>query len=312
MPPEIKVDRERANAVFDELGPTPRLCIDYLRSAQINQYKWDTKTAISALTTSKLEQLFIDTNSLTMDNTSHKIYLISRRDRENVSSLATVSPITSSIKLRLAIHFQTLELHEQIRLYKYFSKVPGSSEMAGIFFEAAGQRCLQGGVELEFVPMVQLASSLTGKPQWNSSHVLFLNNAELERSRQEALQQRQPLVIPKHLEYVKHEPSMPIKSNIIYVPEWTSQVALNSFIVMNNHLYIFQFTIGGEHSIKPELMNFVCRYPELPSMDNWHLIFIIPPNHILKCQQPRGREMRELHPYSAVIDLDKWYKGMRH
>ena len=72
--------------------------------------------------------------------------------------------------------------------------------MAGIFFEAAGQRCLQGGVELEFVPMVQLASSSTSKPQWHSSHILFPNNAELERLRQEALQQRQPLVIPKHLE----------------------------------------------------------------------------------------------------------------
>lgn len=183
--------------------------------------------------------------------------------------------------------------------------------MAGIFFEAAGQRCLQGGVELEFVPMVQLASSSTSKPQWHSSHILFPNNAELERLRQEALQQRQPLVIPKHLEYAKHEPSLPIKSNIIYVPELTSQVALNSFIVMNNHLYIFQFTIGGEHSIKPELMNFICRYPELPSMDNWHFIFILPPNHILKRQQPPEREMRELHLYSAVIDLDKWYKGMR-
>ncbi len=147
MPPEIKLDRECVNAIFDELGPTPRLCIDYLRSAQIEQYKWDIKTAISALTTNKLERLFLDAKSLTIDNTSHKIYLISRRDRENVSSLAIVSPITSSIKFRLASHFQSLELREKIRLYKFFSKVFDSSAMAGVFFEAAGQRCLQGGVE---------------------------------------------------------------------------------------------------------------------------------------------------------------------
>ena len=306
MPPEIKVDRERVNAVFDELGPTPRLCIDYLRSAQIEQYERDIKTAISALTTSELEQLFIDTNSLTMNNTSHKIYLISRRDRKNVSSLAIVFPITSSIKFRLASHFQTLKLREQIRLYKSFSEVPESRVMAGIFFEAAGQQCLQGGMDLKLVRMVQLASS---KPQWHSSHVPFPNNAELERLRQDALQQQQPLIIPKDLEireYTKHGLTSPIESNVIYVPGSINQEAIDSFVVMNGLLYIFQFTIGEEHDVKPGLMDLVRGYPELPSMANWRFIFIIPPNHILKCPQPWSLELRKLHPYSAVLNLGKW------
>jgi hypothetical protein len=130
-----------------------------------------------------------------MDTLSHKIWLISRQDREDVYSGAVVSPITSYIKSRLVNHFRTLEHREQIRLYKYFSKVPESRKVAGIFFEAATQQCFQRGVNLEFIQMVRPASSTSesGKPRWHSSHVVFPNDAELEHSRQQALQNRQLL-----------------------------------------------------------------------------------------------------------------------
>jgi hypothetical protein len=41
------------------------------------------------------------------------------------------------------------------------------------------------------------------------------------------------------------------------VSESTNQVALDSFIVMNNLLYIFQSTIDEEHKIKTGLIDFV-------------------------------------------------------
>lgn len=226
-----------------------------------------------------------------MDGHSHKICLISREDRENVYSSAIVSPIASTIKSRLANHFRTLEHREQIRLYKHFSNVPDLRAMADIFLEAAGQRCLQHRVTLHLVPMVRLPSRKRNR--WHTTSHVCLRNATLERSRQQAVEQGQTLIIPKDLqikEYAKHGPLSPITPNVIYVPELTNQ-ALDCFIVMNDLLYIFQFTIGG---IKPGLIDFVDKYPELPSKDNWRFVFIVPPTgkHELICSQPQSQKLQ--------------------
>jgi len=151
---------ESVNRVFNELGPTPQLCINYLRyHDRIEQCRWDVQKAILNLTTSELLRLFQDSCSLTMDAVLHKICLISRQNRENVYSRPIVSPITSFIKSRLANRFRTLERGEQIHLYKYLFKVPGSRATAGIFFKAAAQGCSQDGVTLELLPMMRLPAS---------------------------------------------------------------------------------------------------------------------------------------------------------
>ena len=41
-----------------------------------------------------------------------------------------------------------------------------------------------------------------------------------------------------------------IKLNVFYVPKSLNQVALDSFIILNGYLYIFQITIASSHSIK--------------------------------------------------------------
>ena len=309
LPPGTNL-HESVNRVFNELGPTPLLCIDYLCShdqIKLEKYRQDVQEAVSNLTTSELQRLLQDSRSLTMNAVSHKICLISRQDRENVYSRAIVSPITSSIKLRLANRFRTLERGEQIRLYKYLSKVPGSTATAGIFFEAAAQGCFQDGVTLELLPMVRLPSSQrTNNPRWYSSHV-FLHNATLEAARQQALQERQSLNIPRDLpieEYTDDGPSS-IISDVIYVPELTNQVALVSFILTKDLLYIFQFEIGKDYDTKPGLIDFIRKCPGPPSMDKCRFVFIHPPNNTLVCPQPRNLEMQELHPCSAVLDFDK-------
>ncbi len=242
-----------------------------------------------------------------MDAGLHKICLISRQNRENVYSRPIVSPITSFIKSRLANRFRTLERGEQIHLYKYLFKVPGSRATAGIFFKAAAQGCSQDGVTLELLPMVRLPSSRRRKnyPRWHSSHI-FLHNATLEAARQQALRERQSLNIPQHLpivEYTDNGPSS-IVSNVIYVAESTNQVALDSFILINDLLYIFQFSIGNVHDIKTGLIDFIHKCPGPLSIDNCRFVFIHPPNHTLVCPRPRKLEMQGLHPCSAVLDFN--------
>ncbi|KAF8627245.1 hypothetical protein AX15_004464 [Amanita polypyramis BW_CC] len=307
LPPGMILN-ESVNRVFNELGPTPRLCIDYLRSrGRIEKYRQDVQEAISNLTISELQRLLQDSRSLKMDAVSHMICLISRKDREDVYSRAIVSPITSSIMSRLANRFRTLGRGEQIRLYKYLSKVPESRATAGIFFEAAAQGCFQDGITLELLPMVRLPSSQPkNNPRWYSSHV-FLHNATLEAARQQALQERQSLNIPRDLpieEYTDDGLSS-IMPDVIYVPELTNQVALDSFILTKDLLYIFHFSIGKDHDIKPGLIDFIRKCPGPLSMDKCRFVFIHPPNHTLICPQPRKSEMWELHPWSAVLDLNK-------
>jgi hypothetical protein len=311
LPPGTDL-HESVNRVFNELGPTPRLCIDYLCSPgqiELEQHRQDVQEAISNLTISDLQRLLQDSRSLTMNAVSHKLCLISRQDRENVYSRPIVSPITSSIKSRLANRFRTLERGEQIRLYKYLSKVPGSRAMAGIFFEAAAQGCFRDGVTLELLPMVR-SSQGKNNPRWYSSHV-FLHNETLEVARQQALlQERQSLIIPRDLPIVEYTDDGPssIISDVIYVPELTNQVALDSFIQTKvgteDLLYIFQFSVGKDHDIKPGLIDFIRKCPGPPSMDMCRFVLVHPPNHTLVCPQPRKLEMQELHPCSAVLDFD--------
>ena len=164
---------------------------------------------------------------------------------------------------------------EQIRLYKYFSKVPESRKTVGIFYEAAGQRRLQEGITLELLPMVRLPSSQRkGNSRWYSSHV-FHHNEILEAARQQALQEPQSLNIPRDLpidEYTDNGLSS-VMPDVIYVPESTSQVALDSSILTKDLHYIFQFSIAKHHDIKPGLINLTRKCPEL-SMDQCRFIFI--------------------------------------
>ncbi|KAF8643227.1 hypothetical protein AX14_009585, partial [Amanita brunnescens Koide BX004] len=92
--------------------------------------------------------------------------------------------------------------------------------------------------------MVHLPQSQTNpQPRWYSSHSLFRNET-LEVSRQKAFKALVPIhVMPSRvLEYMDDGPKS-IESGVFYVPELTNQVALDSFILLNGVLHVFQFTV---------------------------------------------------------------------
>lgn len=96
-------DHAGINDVFNRFGPVPRLCIDiFSQAGQFQQYQEDVRKAISNITLEQLARLFEDASSLHSDDISHKICLISREDRNDVTSDPIASPITSSIQTRLA------------------------------------------------------------------------------------------------------------------------------------------------------------------------------------------------------------------
>jgi len=145
----------------------------------------------------------------------------------------------------------------------------------------------------------------TAQPQWHSSHVsLQVHDPSLEASRQKALKQSLVIDIRPHqtVEFTDDGPS-PVLPDVFYVPAATNHEALDSFILLNGHLYIFQFTVGMKHDIKPGLIHFLTPRQGVPSIGNWRFVFVIPPNLILKCPRPWRLELRQLHPYSVVVSI---------
>jgi len=270
----------------------------------LDEYQDILHTAIKNITAEQLQKLTHDTSSLTMDAVSHKICGISRRIPNDIRSLPMVSPITSSVRSRLANQFRFLEQSERIHLYKLFSKVPGSRATAGVFFEAAAQQHLQGGADLELVQMVRLPKSRGGTlPRWHSGHSL-IKNASLEKLRQQALRQKFTIAIRPSQTIEYHDAGLShISQDILYVPESDNQVAIDSFIVVGDILYLFQFTIALEHDIKPGLITFLGKCQGLPPMDNWCFVFVVPPNSSLIAPQPWSLQLRKLRPYTSVIQL---------
>ncbi|KAF8664341.1 hypothetical protein AX14_006746 [Amanita brunnescens Koide BX004] len=296
-------DHAGINDVYDRFGPVPRLCIDIFgKIDQFEQYKVDVCKAISNITLEYLARLFEDASSLHPDDIFHKICLISRKDRNNVASVPIASPITSSIQTRLAGQIRKLERQDQIRLYKRFEKVPDSRGLASILFEAAAQNSLGDGMQLDLIRMVRKSDPQPGdQPQWHSSH-LCIADPTLEGFRQEAIKQGTKILIdPSQVLEYDEGGLESITSNVYYVPELTNTVALDSFILQDGRLYIFQFTVGHKHDIKEGLLKFQLQCTNLPPIGLWCFVFIVPPNLILKCPYPRSKELQKLHLYSAVV-----------
>jgi hypothetical protein len=155
----LKTDVKAVLEIYETLGPTPCLCIEFPSEPQLLPvYKNQLNDAISNITTDKLEQLTQDSSQLIMDTTqvSHKLCLIRCHDRNDVLSEPIVSPITDSIKSRLSNQLRNLQQAERIRLFQQLDRVPGASATAGIVYEAQARYLLQQGRHLDLIPMVKL------------------------------------------------------------------------------------------------------------------------------------------------------------
>ena len=297
--PEMK--EECINLIFDRFGPTPRLCLDYGHNeARLQNYEDKVQETISGLTIEQLETWFKDSRSLSMTANSHKICLINRKS--DLPGQTVVTIITQFIEKRLANQNRTMERDDQIRLYKRLADLPQSRRLADVVFKAAGQRQLQDGIELDIMEMVRLGKSHQGSlPQWHSGHIALANKS-LNKLRKRAQHFKINIPDPKMVEYGEKGPSS-ITANVLYLPKLTNQVALDSFILFENFFYIFQFTIGKQHDIKPGLVDWYERCSGVPPITRWRFVFVIGPNQYLTCPQPRLLNLHQLQPFSAVMIL---------
>ena len=92
-----EVQRTRAEEVFLEYGPTPRLCIGFLEFPfQLNDYRDELRRAISNLTLDSLLSAVRMSENLNV-NLSHSIFLVQRKDVKNfMGTLLNPYPFPSS------------------------------------------------------------------------------------------------------------------------------------------------------------------------------------------------------------------------
>ncbi len=307
-PLEPNITERHIHETFDLLGPVPRLCIE-LSPLELEEYKTTLDRALSNITVDIIEKMIKDASVLDMDAVSHKICLLIRERRDDIHSPAIVAPITPSIKSRLSTRFRNLHRDEQIRLYKYFERVPESRKVAGIFYEAIVQSYLQDGRILKLVPMVTLdiekkrkRSEDESQHQWYSSHIVIHNSA-LEARRLKVSNGIEVDIHPNRILEYTDNGLQSIEPNVFYVPEMTNQKAFDSFVLLDGLLYIFQITVGMHHDINHGLIDVADKY-SFPPRDQWRFVFVIPPNMTLTVPRPWRLALRELCPYSAVVDVD--------
>src|ERR1700688_4530814 len=79
---------------------------------------------------------------------------------------------------------------------------------------------------------------------------------------------------------------------------------------VNGILYILQFTVGQNHSIKPGFVDFLQKCPNIPPLEEWKFVFLIPPGLTLLCPEPKSQlpGLCNLNPYSAELDLRQYLK----
>jgi len=246
----------------------------------------------------KLLSLLKPSSALSMDAVSHKFALLSRESLHAVSSKFIISPLTDAIKSRLSLQFRHMTREEQIKYYVLLSGNSRSMTLAGTMFETMGQDIIQKGTTLDIIPMVKLDKP---RKRWHSSHQPLSKSIEIYR--QDALSHRfSKKIVPSRTEEFYDNDELLIIDGVFYRPIKTNQKILDSFIMLGNELFVFQFTIAQTHDIKLGLIDFFKRCSSVPALENWKFVFIID-KQTVKCPQPQ--ELAGLDLYSAVMDVKK-------
>ncbi|KAH9166711.1 hypothetical protein EDB89DRAFT_1910472 [Lactarius sanguifluus] len=232
--------------MYYQYGPTPRICFDFLcNEALLFAHEARYESALGKLSLQKLGYMASKKVNSGMDDESHTLVLVTRLlvdgDGDGKFSHSRLEPVTRMIKLKL-----------QNKLRKEtLANVEGTRRIAGIVYESLAQDMLEEKIALKLVPMVKRELGKSGRrlkfPRWLSDHG---GGANLSLVR--------PIdIMPvKMFVYTASGLDHPIENMVYYALEAQNQVAFDSFIMAEGKLYIFQFTIGSDHSMKEEIVRF--------------------------------------------------------
>lgn len=280
---------------------------------KLKTYKDEISTALKELTLQSFHIMTYRLQDLDMDDISCKLYLIKRRDINDVGSRFEITYITDHIRSRLAICMRNYDGDQQINFYRNFAFISATRRvLASQVFELFLQQHFQRRIFIDYTPMVRLdqpEGDRQRKLQWHTSHDP-IKNQELETKRQIALHYRATLdVHPSGTcnyddqDFRRFVPT----PDIYYVPMRENSAVMDPFIYHDGYLFIFRFTASEEHSIDTELISQLNECASFPPRSNWRFVFIISDDvKVLKCRYSRSCELQELelNPFSSKVKME--------
>jgi hypothetical protein len=179
--------------------------------------------------------------------------------------------------------------------------------MCSTLFEAIGLCIVLEGLDITLLPMVRLPQNpdVKSHPRWYTSHA-SLTNETLEAQCQQALRRSEAIQFPPATtQEFKADEILSLREGVFFVPVSGDQEALDAFLLLHGILYILQFTVGQNHDIKPGFVKFLQKCQNVPPLEKWKFVFLIPPGTTLLCPEPKSElpGLCKLNPYSAELDL---------
>lgn len=92
------------------------------------------------------------------------------------------------------------------------------------------------------------------------------------------------------------------KNNVYYVPVAENEAAVDSFIVHDDHLYLFQFTSSPHHGANRRLIDTLARLTSLPPPERRYFIFVVPQDLARRFSCPQSDSLLD-RPYVAKIEV---------
>ena len=223
---------------------------------------------------------------------SHFIILVKRECVDDLHKF-TIEPISLSVNRQLRQQLMKNEQKEQLRTYLLHETFQRSR--IGLIFESMAQFHLQEQADLDLVRMVREPGQRGGNARWVSKRGSGTSSGT-----------RLSLKPVDVIEYKGNWPSS-IKEDVFYVPSNPNQVALDSFILIKQVLYIFKMTIATKHSIKEGIMKFLS-HSQFKKL-KWYFVFVIPQGSLVLYSEENIAKMKlfwdKATPFTAEIDVDK-------
>jgi hypothetical protein len=297
----------KVQSAFDHLGPTAWFCLDFVRNPrQVVAYESHRDAELGKLSMGDLKKAITDSSTLEFRG-SHSIFIIRRRtpelppSHEHYLQEYTIEPITPYILQKLKYKLMDAQQEQQLDLYQTLESALQTRQLASLVYEMIGHRIFRSKIDLTLVPMVMNRNPKRKLTWWHSQ---FLGDLGPMDSKGVFSITFSP---PDIARYNWPGPSV-IKPLVYYIPEASNQTAFDSFVMDNEILFLFQFTIASSHGIKPGMMDFLSQQLLQTTLQGKELcfVFIIPPGHKVECPKASDDKLeefwRKVMLYSATLD----------
>jgi hypothetical protein len=277
--------------MHDRFGPTPRICYNLpenLNDPGLTGHKSRFQFALGNLSLKALRKMILNASELNLSTVSEMLFLVKRvpekrlrranLEFDNVSKYVypSLEPITHEVEVALR---NQLWREEQTDQFKFYSSLTSGDEstmhLAGLVFKWMGHSRLRKRIKLDLFPMMKREPGGSDQPQWHSTHGDASKTPEFSIDMQ-----------PTRMITYPGSGLETIQTGAYYVLESENQVAFDSFIIVDDTLYIFRFSMASNYPIEPEILSFLPQVSLLSRM-KWRYVFVVPPRPENNCRQPQ-------------------------